>query len=369
MSKLTRQDFYCGAGLALLLRKNEHASPSEIGNVNDVDGKNVVGLFYKIKTKSDNEAIIYIKFSTTQQSTRNLSKSWRFSLTNSEKEKINTQLEKNLPFFMILICVDHDSKDNLIGEIALLTQEDYNTISSRSNIIIGLWSSSNDDAKLERQKVYVVKKGNGTSREYYFNVKRRRIETPLDELIERYYPNYKSYSNMIKETTCYEKKHLNSEGLTVYVTDNPKECPCCQDRCTYGLVEYIKNENLIHKINVATCPTCNKKYVSENFYSTFIKGNKETNITFIIDPYIYLLDDNSFGCKRCDAELGLIESNLNIHHNILDEDDYIEKIVNEHLFYCKSCKILYVTNINKQNLLKKYGCNKIKFKHINSKSE
>lgn len=281
MSKLTRQDFYCGAGLAILFRKNEHISPSIIENVNDIEGKNVVGTFYKIKTQSGNEAIIYIKFSSNQQTIKNLTKSWKFSLTDIEKDKINKQVKKNIPFFIILVCAEQINRDNIFGEIALLTVADYEKISHRSNIILGLWSDGGDESKTERQKVYVLKVGKGNSRGYYCDVKRNQIETPLDNLIYEFYPKY---------TKLLIKQNLKSDvdpdftepddKIKIYVTNEPKVCIECKAQCTYDLVRYLKSDKAEHKINTAICPKCNRKYIGINFYNTFIKGNKNSNISF-----------------------------------------------------------------------------------------
>lgn len=279
MSKLKRQDFYCGAGLAVLFRKNKHISPSVIENVNDIEGKNVVGTFYKIKTESGNEAIIYIKFSSNQQTIKNLTKSWRFSLTDIEKNKIEKQIQKEIPFFIILIGVEQINKDNVAGEIALLTIDDYQIISRRTNIIMGLWSN-NDDSKSERQKVYVFKIGKGNSREYFHEVKRKQIEEPIDDLIADNYPYYKKVQSETDDALKVNdfKKNL----IEIYVTDKPKLCRVCNSKCTYKLITYQKDNQSQNKIDVAICPKCGNKYVNYNFYNIFIKGNKNSNISFII---------------------------------------------------------------------------------------
>ena len=120
---------------------------------------------------------------------------------------------------------------------------------------------------------------------------------------------------------------------------------------------------MIQKINVAICPICGKKYISKNFYNTFIKGNRETNIDFQFErnEHIYVLNNNSYGCDKCDSELVSANISINIHHDITDRNDYIEKKVKENIFYCKICKKFYVTNLLRINLIKKYGTNKIKF--------
>lgn len=362
MAKLRKQDFYCGAGLAWLFRNNEHISPSLIENVNDINGKNTVGIFYKIKTKSNNEAIIYIKFSSTREHTNNLSRCWKFSLSSVEKEKINKQRDKGIPFFIILICVNDD---NISGEIALLTEKDYEKIYSRTNILIGLWSS-NDTLKVERQKVYQIKITKGTTRESYIPIKRNQVEIPIDQLIEKYYPSYKAineksfYDNQ-NEMLCAEEQ--NETLLKIEVIENPRKCPLCGSICSFKLEEYKKEDGSDRKINVAICADCGKKYIGINFYNTFIKNNKKTNIIFEENQYIYLLDNNTFGCKKCDSELVSVKIPLDIHYDITKNNDYIEKSTVEELLYCPKCKMVYATNIIKIHLLKKYGKNKILFQH------
>lgn len=364
MSKLTRQDFFCGAGLGILFRKNEYISPSYIETINDVDGKNVVGIFYKFKTQNGNEAIVYIKFSTVQQTVKNLSKCWKFSLSLSEKKKISKQIAKDMPFFIMLVCVDDINKDNISGEIALLTKDDYDKISNRSYIIIGLWTD-NDESKLDRPKVYVIKTGKGLSRDYYFDVKRNQVEKEsLDDLIAEYYP---SYEKKLSETICKPQIERNNhnikKSMDIIVSDNAKQCLYCKSKCKFDLIEYSKEDQKVHKINVAICPVCKSKYVSRNFYKTFILTNKYANINFKDDLYIYLLDNSVISCKQCNSELASILTTVDIHYDISSKDDYVEKVVKENLFYCKKCHLLYANNAVKTHLLNKYGVNKIMFKH------
>lgn len=160
-------------------------------------------------------------------------------------------------------------------------------------------------------------------------------------------------------------KNMQDNNIIIHVTDNPKSCEC-NGKCVYELIEYIKNDKMIQKINVAICPICGKKYISKNFYDTFIKGNQETNIDFRFEgnEHIYVLNNNSYGCDICDSELVSVNISINIHHDIKDSDDYIEKKVKENIFYCKTCKRFYVTNLLKINLEKKYGKNKLKFYEI-----
>lgn len=285
MSKLTRLDFYCGAGLAILFRKNEHISPSFVETVTDVEGKNSVGTFYKFRTQNNNEAIIYIKCLSKQlPDAKNLSKCWNFSLSLSEKDKINKQIEKGIPFFILLICTDNVNKDNIDGHVALLSIKDYERVKERSTIKIGFWTD-NIENKTERPKVFVVKKGDtkASTRDSYFDIKRNQVETAsLDELIEEYYPNYipenyEVYNNKKTNTKCEQKSDNN---LKVYVVDDPHKCIKCQSVCTYRLVDYFKFDKTKHQINVAICPKCDIKHVNLNFYNTFIKGNKNSYISF-----------------------------------------------------------------------------------------
>lgn len=369
MSKITKLDFLCGAGLSILLRRNENLSPSFVESIKDVEGRNTSGVFYKFKTKKGKEAIIYIKCSSKQiAGIKNLSFCWDFSLTTTEKEKINKQILKRIPFFILLICVENLNGDIANGEAALLTIDDYNKISGRSNIRIGLWTD-NINSKKEKQKVYVVRNsnGNGTSREYYFDVKRNQVEkVSLDELISKYYPSYESKQEdsipCDKVNTTF-KANEEEYKIKIFVTDNPRSCSRCGTECKYKLIKYLKSDKSEHKINVAICQSCGHKHITFNFYDTFIKGNPNSDIQFIKYDYIYLLDDNSFGCKKCDNELCTVETSLKIHHNIGGKDDFIEANVAETLFYCKKCKLLYANNAVKRNLLNKYGYNKILFKH------
>lgn len=364
MSKLTKLDFYGGAGLAILFRKNEHISPSIIENVNDIEGKNVVGIFYQIKTQTGYNAIIYIKFSSNQQTIKNLSKSWKFSLTEIEKDKINKQVKKNIPFFMILVCVDQINRDNVFGEIALLTLHDYKKIFHRSNIIIGLWSDEVDATKTERQKVYVLKVGKGNSRDYYCSIKRNQIEIPIENLIQKYYPQYIKTPSII--SSCEIKTEIDIlkpiEKIEICVSDNPKICSQCHSVCAYELIKYLKANETEHKINVASCPTCNKKYIHSNFYKTFIKNNENTNISFNILNENKIDEDISVINKPVSGQIirclliNYRDDNICPIHNTEMSSIYvhIDKI-KDTAYYCNKCGKFMIPSKRYMQLIQTLG--------------
>lgn len=187
MSELTRIDFYCGSGIAILFRKNKNISPSFIEIVSDADGRKSSGIFYNFKTQNNNEAIIYIKCNSKIVSVKNMSECWKFSLSQTEKEKIQKQIEKGIPFFILLVCPNNFTKDDINGEAAILNIKDYEIISQRSDILIGLWN----DNKKKRSFYIKNNKGNGLTEDYYFKIRRNLVETvSLDDLISEYYPDY-----------------------------------------------------------------------------------------------------------------------------------------------------------------------------------
>ena len=365
MSKLRRQDFYCGAALAILFRKNEHISPSIVENVSDTEGKNVVGTFYKIRTQSGNEAILYTKFSSNQQTIKNLTKAWKFSLTDVEKEKINKQIEKSIPFFVALVCAEQINRDNIFGEIALLTIKDYKQISHRSNIIIGLWSDENDETKTERPKLYVLKVGKGNSRNYYYEVKRNQIEIPLDNLIHEYYPQY---CNLKKESTV--ESNIDSELLeadnkiNVYVTDDPRICTKCQSMCTYKLIDYLKADKTKHQINVAICSKCNRKHINLNYYNTFIKGNKKSNISFEVQDKnkVVSFETSQMFNKTMSGKiircllLSYRDDDICPIHNSKMESVYVHiGKMGDTAYYCNQCNKYMISNQRYMKLLQNLG--------------
>ncbi len=369
MSKLTRLDFYCGAGLAILFRKNEHISPSFIESVDDVDGKKSVGIFYKFRTKMNNEAIIYIKCLSKQlRDVKNLSQCWSFSLSQSEKEKINKQTKKGIPFFILLICTDNVNKDNIDGHAALLTIKDYECVKERSNIKIGFWTD-NIENKTERPKVFVVKNGNqkGTTRDCYFDVKRNQVETAsLDELIKEYYPNYKAKCNEdcgIK-TSNASGNQLEDDRIKVYISDEPKLCPICNSVCTYNLVDYLKSDKTKHKINVAICPKCKRKYINLNHYNTFIKGNKDSYIDFEFEndnnnnKSIEMWENNkpvSGQIIRC-LLLNYHDDDICPIHNIKMSPIYVRiGKMGDTAYYCSRCGKYMIPSNRYAQLLKNIG--------------
>lgn len=368
MSKLNRLDFYCGAGLAILFRKNEHISPSFVESVDDVKGKKSVGIFYKFRTKNNNEAIIYVKCLSKQLlDIKNLSQCWEFSLSPSEKDKIDNQIKKNIPFFILLICTDSVNKDNIDGHAALLTIKDYDQIKERSTIKIGFWTD-NIENKTERPKVFVVKYGNkkGLTRDCYFDVKRNQIEkVPLDELIKEYYPNYTPQN--YKEYNTQKNNTINKQEnnqLKIYVYSEPRECIKCHSVCTYRLVDYLKSDKSKHQINVAICPQCNRKYINLNYYNTFIKGNKDSNISFEIQS-----EDNDVSFKKIYSNNKPISGQIVrcLLLNYRDDDicpihDMKMSSVYVHIgkigdtaYYCSQCNKYMISNQRYVQLLRNLG--------------
>lgn len=69
--------------------------------------------------------------------------------------------------------------------------------------------------------------------------------------------------------------------VRIFVSGNTNRCNSCDQKCSRMLVEYIKDNGKRRHINVAICPSCNKKYISKNHYENFISVNQNTNINFI----------------------------------------------------------------------------------------
>lgn len=155
--------------------------------MSDSDGRKSSGIFYNFKTQNNNEAIIYIKCNSKIVSVKNMSECWKFSLSQTENEKIQKQIEKGIPFFILLVCLNNCKKDDINGEAAILNIKDYEIISQRSDILIGLWN----DNKKKRSFYIKNNKGNGLTEDYYFKIRRNLVETvSLDDLIAEYYPDY-----------------------------------------------------------------------------------------------------------------------------------------------------------------------------------
>ncbi|QCH27777.1 hypothetical protein [Clostridium tyrobutyricum] len=139
MAKLTEQDFYFGVGLAALFKYNPYIMPSLIENVTDtkLKGKKIKitkGIFYKLHTLQNGEAIIYIKYTDRKITNKENIGLWKFSLSDIEKNKIDVQRKNVIPFYMVLICVDTNDISN--SEVAVLTEAEYLEINDRSSIEI-----------------------------------------------------------------------------------------------------------------------------------------------------------------------------------------------------------------------------------------
>lgn len=300
---------------------------------------------------------------------------WEFSLSDIEKDKIEFHYEKTGTFLILLVCINKTAI-KLENQVALLQWEDYCEIRHRSNIQLGIWR--NQETKTQRSKVYYLRKGKGQKKDFFITVKRNLIEKKLDE----FYINEPTDLRKTKEKATVDEVESNyvelkpesvgksikqSTSKKVYIKDNIKWCGLC--RC-----KTKESENKIKSISKVmgerektvygyTCPKCNKTYITTATYEQVLKdktgfdGVAIERIKTLVDK-VYLTPD--YGCIQCDETLVVSSCRLKIYENI-EENNKVEKSVDEELFYCKNCGLYFVTRQLHKELLDKYGKNKINF--------
>lgn len=399
MSDLKEQNYGFGAGLTALFDYNPGIMPSFIEDVTEsqFNGKKTKitnGKFFKVKTPKGNEFIIYIKFSDKLISNSNMLSGfmWEFPLTEVEKNKIEAQYQNIGTFLILLVCINKTNV-RLKDQIALLTWENYCEIRHRSNIQLGIWNNPN--VKKQGAKVYYLRKGKGQKEEYFLKIKRNLLEkTKLDDLCftlqeDENIKDKKSYlqnenerlvdSHYVESKPEMLEEHQDGKmwaSDSLYIKDNVSWCGKCRCKTSVCKFEYIGINGLdkekSESIYVHQCAQCGQMYITPKAYEDNIKetSNRKVNIKIqrirtLVDK-VYLTSNH--GCTYCDGELAISSCRLKIYKNI-EKTNKVEKIVETDLFYCKNCGIYYAEAMWHDELLKKYGRNKINFVNEENKQQ
>lgn len=131
MAKIQKRDYYFGAALSLLLSKNNDARPSLVEC-------SETACQYRITTDTSQDFYLYMKY-TSSGISKQEERTWQFSLTDTDKERINSCIQIGLKTFVVLICGGENLAD---GEIAVLTQNEYLTLAHKTGIRIKLQGKS-----------------------------------------------------------------------------------------------------------------------------------------------------------------------------------------------------------------------------------
>ena len=89
-------------------------------------------------TGTSDDFYVYMKYASRGEIKQG-ERVWQFSLTNTDKERINSCIKSGLKTFIILICGEESLLD---GEIAVLTQSEYLSMSHKTGLRIKLQGKS-----------------------------------------------------------------------------------------------------------------------------------------------------------------------------------------------------------------------------------
>ena len=384
MSVLKEQNFGFGAGLTALFDYNPGILPSFIEDVTEtqINGKNTKvtnGKFFKVTTPKSNEFIVYIKYSDKMRANDNMVSGflWEFSLTETEKNKIEFQYQNTGNLLILLVCINKSAVD-IKSQVALLRWEDYCQIRHRSNIQLGIWKNSG--VKKQGAKVFCLRRGKGQKKEYYLEIKRNFIEKSLDELCvsdisESGRKDYcdisgdnkpeSQYVEMEAETIWEDGREINHNERTLFIKDNVTWCGRCSCKTDSYKIQYKLSEKAESKaFEGYQCPKCKQIYINLKSYENILNGEIIQENGFKIKRIKTLVDKvfltSNHGCVYCDSQLSVSSCRLKLYKN-LKETNQIDRIVDAELSYCKNCGIYYAEPVWYKKLLKEYGKNKLNF--------
>ncbi len=132
LSKLQQRDYYYGAALSLFFSRNADSKPSLIESSDKA-------CIYRMSTDTSHDFFIYMKYTSKEISSAKDERVWQFSLTETDKKKITDCINSNLRTYILLIC---GSNKLNAGEIAVLTDDEFKTISYKTGIRIKLQGKS-----------------------------------------------------------------------------------------------------------------------------------------------------------------------------------------------------------------------------------
>jgi len=160
LSKVQKRDYYFGAALSLLLSKNGDARPSLVECSES-------SCQYRMITDTSDDFHIYMKY-TSYETNKQDERAWQFSLTDTDKRRIDKCIQSGLKTFIVFICGCENLSN---GEIAVLTQKEYATLVHKTGIRIKL------QGKSPKKYTIVDRKSNKT-----FFVDRNRFDYRLTDI-------------------------------------------------------------------------------------------------------------------------------------------------------------------------------------------
>ncbi len=131
MSKMQKRDYYFGAALSLFLSKNTDSCPSLVEC-------SETSCQYRMITDTSEDFFLYMKYCSHSKAGQD-ERAWQFSLSDTDKDRINDCIRSGLKTYIILICGEESLCD---GEIAVLTQKEYLTMAHKKAIRVKLQGKS-----------------------------------------------------------------------------------------------------------------------------------------------------------------------------------------------------------------------------------
>lgn len=130
MPKIQQRDFYFGAGLSMFFKHNKDSRPTLLESV---DKKSKL---FSMTTDTSEEFYVYMKYTEKEQPSKGEnSHKWHFPLTSTEKNILDECINSKLKVYIILICGSAPLKT---GEIAILSQKEYEKIKNKTSITVKL---------------------------------------------------------------------------------------------------------------------------------------------------------------------------------------------------------------------------------------
>lgn len=127
MSKILKRDYYFGAALSIFLSKNEDSRPSLVECTDN-------SCQYRMITDTSDDFYLYMKY-TSKVELKSDVQVWQFSLTQNDKDRIESCVSTGLKTYIVLVCGSNDYSD---GEIAVLTYSEFSQVSHKTKIRIKL---------------------------------------------------------------------------------------------------------------------------------------------------------------------------------------------------------------------------------------
>ena len=160
MSKVLKRDFYFGAALSLFLSKNNDSRPSLVEC-------SETSCQYRMITDTIEDFYLYMKY-TSHGTKQKDERVWQFSLSDTDKDRINDCIQSGFKTYIIFICGEESFLD---GEIVVLTQAEYLTVAHKTGIRIKLQGKS--------PKKYVIADRQSSN---ILTVDRNRFDTKLTDI-------------------------------------------------------------------------------------------------------------------------------------------------------------------------------------------